>query len=196
MSQSRLDPNRNADGSNHVLGGVIDPRVAPGILAPKDSLYLLRQGAGSPGLLLMKQDDGLSVNWSVVLTGISPQDWIASVLLDASSPPGGGSPIPMYTTQDGDFITKGKVIIVTAFNGNNPTISIGTNGNNDLVQPSAKNNPQMAKGTQFEEAAGLEVSATGDITPGTKIQTYFALDGANTGKAIMLVERTRISGEV
>lgn len=95
---------------------------------------------------------------------------------------GDGSPVSMFTLPANAVIEKIQVIIDEAFDGSNPTLSIGVAGTVSKYMTTAQNDLKGTAGTVYECFPGLAAEGGTNVMIGT-----FAPDSSAAGHARILV---------
>lgn len=110
---------KNAFADEKFLGGKTDPRIAPGADAKRGAFYLLARPAGDI-LLLQKNDDGKTTNWTPYRSvdyspvGISIAFGVGAGVID------------IYEPRPSEIPVGVKVFVITPFSDVTSTLKIGT----------------------------------------------------------------------
>jgi len=94
---------------------------------------------------------------------------------------GDASPLTIYTAPENQLIKQITLIVLTAFNGSAPTVSIGTTASPALLMATAENNLAVI--------GSFETSPNETISAGTQIKVFITPGaGASAGQCGVLIE--------
>ena len=182
MSDQRTNPAANARGPKLLLGGRNDPKVVA-TAAPRGCVYIRENSVGKAIGRYVKIDDGKTTKWNKLPDFGSGVQTITQIV-DFGD---GDGDKKLFTADGSEFITRGTIIVVSAFNAAT-RINIGKVGTPESVMPKANNLPDAVG--HYKKSQQI----TGVLADDYRV--FFTFGGSATGKAVAIIERTIITGEI